>query len=742
MKKKKNYLKLFSLIFMILFCCAFQTIVYSAINGTLTVKGDAYARAEADVRITGFRLNRTLNATSSYEEFGKNHITTEISLLNPSSSISYYVEITNYGSEDAGIFDITGLPSVVNYSIKDYNLQDKICDDTGKCNNFIKKTLLITLTTTDSFAGSIQMNFEFRTYHTVTYTDIENKGYPTEVIDGGTLKIPFQEDLKRVQLLYNNREILYYQTVTNGQTITLSNITHDVEVKIKEPVAKLVNGSINKIGSQVCIEDECFYIMKNDGSTVTMLSKYNLHVGSKWTGKAVIALENPTGIQDKTAIGWFNGRSESNPVIGTVAVYAGTESYWKSTTSSYPAYIYNSNSIMYNYLENYKIVLTNKGASISNIRLIDINELNALGCNTSTNLCTNSSYSWLYSTSYWTGNASSDGNVWNVMTDGSINSTMSIKDFSVGNDILSEDTWQQMLYGARPVIEMPVDEINVPPAKLVSGDADTQGSQVCIGNECFYTISSTEDTITMLAKYNLYAIGSYENGTGIYTRYNDTATKIQNPLMTGWQENITTYEGVYFFSESNYWIENISNYPSYVFNSSSPLYQYLVNYKKYLENHGATINDSRLITYEEVEKLGCSGTNNTCSSAPSWVYSTSYWTGSAKDDNNIWYVRTNKQFKGREYNFTCYFGIRPVITIPKKEIMKTNEFKIGSSTYKAEIDMTWEEWIESKYNTNGYTMDGEFIYFDGENIGTTGGCPSPNEKIDTTLEYKILSYQC
>ena len=72
--------------------------------------------------------------------------------------------------------------------------------------------------------------------------------------------------------------------------------------------------------------------------------------------------------------------------------------------------------------------------------------------------------------------------------------------------------------------------------------------------------------------------------------------------------------------------------------------------------------------------------------------------------------------------------------------MKTNEFKIGSSTYKAEIDMTWEEWIESKYNTNGYTMDGEFMYFDGENIGTTGGCPSPNEKIDTTLEYKILSY--
>ena len=104
--------------------------------------------------------------------------------------------------------------------------------------------------------------------------------------------------------------------------------------------------------------------------------------------------------------------------------------------------------------------------------------------------------------------------------------------------------------------------------KIVSGDGTQKSDEVCIGEECFYVMYSDETTVTMLAKYNLYAIGSYENGTGIYTRYNDTATKIQNPLMTGWQENITTYEGVYFFSESNYWIENISNYPSYVFNSS------------------------------------------------------------------------------------------------------------------------------------------------------------------------------
>ena len=85
----------------------------------------AHSRIEADVRITDFRLASTNNATSSYEEFGKNHINSNITLNNSSSTITYYVEITNYGTTDVGIYSITGLPSGVNYQIKDYNLKDK-----------------------------------------------------------------------------------------------------------------------------------------------------------------------------------------------------------------------------------------------------------------------------------------------------------------------------------------------------------------------------------------------------------------------------------------------------------------------------------------------------------------------------------------------------------------------------------------------------------------------------------------
>lgn len=107
----------------------FCTIAYSAINSTMRVSGDAYARVEADVRITDFRLASANNAASSYEEFGKSHVVTEINLIDSTSSVSYYVEITNYGSSDVGIYEITGLPSNLSYSIKDYNLKEKICND-------------------------------------------------------------------------------------------------------------------------------------------------------------------------------------------------------------------------------------------------------------------------------------------------------------------------------------------------------------------------------------------------------------------------------------------------------------------------------------------------------------------------------------------------------------------------------------------------------------------------------------
>lgn len=207
-KIKKKHIIYASLLMGIFSLFSFATIAYSAINSTARVSGKAYARVEADARITDFRLASTNNATSSYEEFGKNHIVTEIDLVDSTSSISYYVEITNYGSTDVGIYSISGLPSGVNYSLDDYNLKDKICDENNVCNGFIKKTFKITLTTTGTYAGNIQLNFDIRPFLTISYVGFSNQ-YLNEFIAGDSVSIDLSSDNKELVYAFGQEDFDY-----------------------------------------------------------------------------------------------------------------------------------------------------------------------------------------------------------------------------------------------------------------------------------------------------------------------------------------------------------------------------------------------------------------------------------------------------------------------------------------------------------------------------------------------------
>ena len=425
MKKNKKKLKLFSLIFLILFCLYFQTVAYSAINSTMTIKGDAYARVDEDVRITNFKLSSSSsNSTSSYEEFSVNTIASKFNLLDSSSSIVFDVEITNYGSADVGILQLIGIiPTGLSYEIINYNLKDKICDDTGKCNQMAVKTFRIKFMGTP---GEYEVNLEldFRTYHKVTYTDITNNNYPTEVIDGGNLNITFTENLKKVTILSDGTEIEHYDQINSGQTITIENVLNDIEINKKDPVAKLVSGEIDEVGSEVCIKDECFYIISNDGSTVTMLAKYNLHVGNSVDeNNNVTPLANPTGKQDLNMVGVS---SQGMPYKGTTE-FSNTN-YWSNITN-YPAYIYDSNSILYSYVENYKTYLSTLGVTPSEARLITYEELTSLGCS---GTCSETAPSWVYATSYWSGTARSSRDVWGVHSDGYFGITRYSSDYLVG----------------------------------------------------------------------------------------------------------------------------------------------------------------------------------------------------------------------------------------------------------------------------------------------------------------------
>lgn len=691
--KKKTILYLFLAIFI---CFTFSTIAYSAISSTMNISGDAVARVDADVRITGFKLSSSeSNGISHYEEYSKNTISSKIQLFafEDVNSVTYDIEVTNYGNVDMGIFDITGLPSGLSYELINYNKKDKLCDDTGKCNNFVKKTFQIKITGSPGTYEFV-LNFDFRQYHKVTYTNIDGTSYPSYVIDGGDLNITFQENLKRISVLANGVQTTYYESITNGQTITISGVTTDIEIKKNPNPAKLISGSITEPGSLVCISDECFHVLSNDGSTVTLLARYNLLVGNYAANTQVeglanfnrninptqlnyllnddykviqlapepepynyYSLTNPTGIQDPTAKGYV---SSGFPYIGTLSYSDTTE-----------------------HLTSYETYLESKGINISTIRNIALEELQNLGCSIGSSACSTSKR-WIYATSYWTSTPYDHMNY----------------SMDTSNVLGAESASFQSVNGVRPVIEISINDIDVPSAKLVSGDIDTPGAEVCIGGECFYTISSTDDTVTMLSKYNLYVGGSYDGTT--YTAYGTEATGKQDSSMTGYNPSTSTAAGSLAYSSSAYWTNTVT-YPANVFNSNSNLYTPVINYKNYIKTLGITPIDSRLITFEELKSLGCDIDNKTCTNSNyKFLYSTSYWTGTAYDKNYIYRIRLDGTYSssGFSYSNNWGYGVRPVITIYKNNTYIDMSFY--GENYKAIGGMTWKEWVESKYNTTGY----------------------------------------
>ena len=195
---------------------------------------------------------------------------------------------------------------------------------------------------------------------------------------------------------------------------------------------------------------------------------------------------------------------------------------------------------------------------------------------------------------------------------------------------------------------------------VVSGDGTQTSDEICIGEECFYVMYSDETTVTMLAKYNLYVGGEYNS---CWTAYGEEATGKQDLNMIGYSSKGKPYKGTTKFSNTNYWSSTVSSYPSYVYNENSLLYSYVENYKTYLSTLGVTPIEARLITYEELTDLRCSGTK--CTSAPSWVYATTYWSGSAFSSSYVWNVNSYGNFNILCYDTDDFFGVRPVIIISK-----------------------------------------------------------------------------
>ena len=403
MKKIKDK-KLILIIVIILLCFSFLTIAFSALSTTMNIDGIGYVRIQTDVRITDVVAGSVSDAITNYDEFSKNTITTGISLNSDTSSVVYEVYVSNYNSNNVGIYSISGLPEGLTYSISDYNVgEGALIEGIGN-----KKFCL----TISGMAGSYDftLNLDFRSIYTVTYNGFSSTGYPSYIFEEETKIINFSEDVEEVSIIVGGSEYSGY-TLSNN-SLTLSNITGDVVVDyVNTAKVVLVSGNIDEVGSEVAIGDEHFYVISSTDSTVTMLSKYNLYVGGEYDGSSWTAYgDEATGIQNSTMLGYVSGQT----IRKGTTMFSNTN-YWSSTVSSYPTYVYDSNSTLYSYVENYKTYLSTLGVTPTEARLITKEELEGLGCSGSS--C-KTAPSWVYATSYWSGSAKSSNYVWRVYSDG------------------------------------------------------------------------------------------------------------------------------------------------------------------------------------------------------------------------------------------------------------------------------------------------------------------------------------
>ena len=203
--------------------------------------------------------------------------------------------------------------------------------------------------------------------------------------------------------------------------------------------------------------------------------------------------------------------------------------------------------------------------------------------------------------------------------------------------------------------------------RIVSGDLDTVGSEVCIDTECFYVLGSDDEFVGLFSKYNLY-VGNVLTG---FTGTDDTpvfnalpdATGLQNPIAKAFDVENGTYKfpmyGGYPFA--------INNSTSY---GSSDVKMVVDYYGDYLAGLGYAPLYSRLMSSDVLESLGCDIENKTClTSEYEWLYSSSYWTMSIYNNNYIYVVTTVGDIWNVSSSVSYTWGVRPFLIFERNNLI-------------------------------------------------------------------------
>ena len=255
----------------VMICVFILTIAYAALNAVLEINGNAEVVASTwDIKlanpiVTSGSVNSNLPTILSNKEAS---FTATLNI--PGEFYEFTIDVVNNGSIDAMIDSVTKTPTLsekqakyLNYIVEYQNGESINTKQLVEANSFVRLKV----------------------------------------------KVEFRKDLVASDLPSTTEELDLAFTVNYVQS---DDSNTNVSIDNNGKLIKVVSGDGTKTSDEVCIGDECFYVISSTEETVTMLARYNLYVGNTFDGSTVTLLSEPTGIQDKNAKGYFKDYSVEN----------------------------------------------------------------------------------------------------------------------------------------------------------------------------------------------------------------------------------------------------------------------------------------------------------------------------------------------------------------------------------------------------------------------------------------------
>ena len=408
---------------------------------------------------SGIEGNTEVISNPTYQD---RNINLNLKMYEVGDSITYDMTIKNDSEEDYMIDEDT---FKTDSEYIEYSLKTNDNSNVVKANSTKEISLIVTyknevdssLLTNNKFDASNNLKLSLNTSEKEQSLDIITTDNIKESVDPQEVKNPITSVSSKllIIIILLITLIIAYILITRKNTyikyllILLSMVlipkvyaicTSDIEIntniQIINPVVypegknkeTVVTGDIVKIGT------EEFYVVKHEGDDLILLSRYNLKIGSIY----VPAGDDYNKIGEYTSNDHGYGLQSSEAkafvldpeIYNGVVAYSNTDYWFEKIGTDYPgnyciegqniipetcAYIYDNYSNLKRYVDTYKTKLEEMGAVIKEARILKLEEIVELGCDTSSFKCTNAPF-WVFETSYWLGTIENRYRIWFIDT--------------------------------------------------------------------------------------------------------------------------------------------------------------------------------------------------------------------------------------------------------------------------------------------------------------------------------------